>query len=61
MKRLKVITCDECGKKFVPGNTLNGLPNGVTFVLKDGSTYTACCECICKRGMAAELRGKPKN
>lgn len=42
--------CDMCGKFFLHGNRLDGTPNGVTFVLNDGSDITACSECIEKVG-----------
>lgn len=47
------IKCDECGKVFQPGNT-NGLPNGVGFVLEDGTVYNVCAECLMKIGEKIE-------
>lgn len=38
--------CDKCGKEFKPGNRPSGVPNGVGFVLADGTEITICAECI---------------
>ena len=51
-----VITCDECGKTFVPGNREDGLPNGAGFQTEDGKIYNVCCDCIIKKG--AEANGR---
>ena len=47
------IQCNECGKKFFPGNDEEGLPNGVGFQLQDGSIYNICKDCLIKKGMEA--------
>lgn len=38
--------CDRCGKEFLPGNRMDGTPNGVGFVLKGGRRVTLCADCI---------------
>ena len=48
--------CDHCGKEFEAGNRPDGLPNGVWFVLEDGSMVTVCTECIMAFG--EQLRGE---
>lgn len=44
------IKCDVCGKSFVPGNRIDGLPNGVSFVMQDGTMITYCVDCLIKDG-----------
>ena len=46
--------CDMCGKEIIPGNDEYGIPNGVSFQLKDGKIINACSECICALGDNAE-------
>mgnify|MGYP003571254915 CR=1 FL=1 len=40
------LKCYYCGKRFKPGNTRAGVPNGLGFVMKSGKTYTVCQECV---------------
>lgn len=47
---MEVHVCDGCGATFVPGNRPAGVPNGVSFVLKDGTIVTYCADCIVKFG-----------
>ena len=47
------IKCDVCGKVFYPGET-DGIPNGVGYVLEDGTVYNVCSECLMKVGEQAE-------
>ena len=43
--------CDKCGKTFRAGNNIvNGLPNGVTMVMKDGKDVTMCNRCLIQLG-----------
>jgi len=44
------IICDRCGRIFHPGYDRDGIPNGMTFKMADGSLLTYCAECIIKRG-----------
>lgn len=44
-----MISCDKCGKTFTEGNT-NGLPNGISFITRDGRKITLCQACIKKLG-----------
>lgn len=53
MDEIICVICDECGKVFHPGN-INGLPNGVGFVLEDGTVYNVCAECLMKIGEKIE-------
>jgi hypothetical protein len=43
------IICDRCGKIFHPGYNHDGILNGMTFKLADGTLLTYCAECIIKR------------
>lgn len=56
-KTMDEIICNECGKVFHPGDT-NGLPNGVGFMLSDGTVWNVCAECLMKIGEALEKGGK---
>lgn len=42
--------CDYCGRDFVPGIAPDGTVNGITLVIKDVVTITACAECVCAVG-----------
>lgn len=42
--------CSECGKEIIPGNRCDGLPNGVGFVLDDGTVINVCSDCIINVG-----------
>lgn len=53
-RKEKVMKCNECGKKFKVGNRADGLPNGIGFVLEDGSIYTVCSDCVIKKGRENE-------
>ena len=53
MNALKKIKCSNCGKTFKPGNT-NGLPNGITLVMKNNDKITLCQSCLCKIGSMTE-------
>ena len=50
------VKCDWCGKRIVWGSRPDGLPNGVTFVCKDGSTVTMCADCLIEEGRKCEAR-----
>lgn len=41
------IKCDKCGKRFKPGLRPDGLPTGVEFRFKNGTSINVCSECIC--------------
>ena len=47
----QVRRCDVCGRLFTPGNRAPGIPNGVSFVQRDGSLLTLCAECVMLIGM----------
>lgn len=40
------LKCCYCGKRFKPGNTRAGVPNGMGSVMESGKVYTVCHECI---------------
>ncbi len=40
------LICMVCGKTFLPGNDEHGIPNGIGFMLEDGSLLNMCSECI---------------
>ena len=42
------LKCHICGREFCYGNREDGMPNGMTFVLKDNSRKTMCADCILK-------------
>ena len=48
------IKCSVCGKNFKPGNTSNGLPNGVGFELEDGTMINMCQKCIIELGKLSD-------
>lgn len=50
--------CDICGKTFETGNRPDGLPNGMTFVLKDGAELTMCADCIIEMGKVREAESE---
>lgn len=45
-----MLKCDKCGRNFMPGNTADGLPKGITYKLKDGKYLTICSRCIVELG-----------
>ena len=50
--------CDICGKEFEIGNRPDGLPNGMTFVRKDGTRLTMCTDCIIEKGRENEAESE---
>jgi len=48
------VKCNECGKRFVAGNRADGIPNGVGFVLDDGTVVNVCSDCLIKIGQEKE-------
>lgn len=52
-KRKETFRCDKCESMFVTGNS-NGMPNGMTFVMKDDKQVTLCQKCIIKLGKLNE-------
>lgn len=42
------IKCDECGKYFLAGSRPDGLPNGIGFMMEDGSVHNVCADCLTK-------------
>lgn len=40
------IKCNKCGKEITYGTSFDGIPNGVGFVLEDGTTYNICSDCL---------------
>lgn len=50
--------CDHCGKEFDSGNRKDGVPNGVSFVLKNGQKLTFCAECLIAKGNATKEEKK---
>ena len=51
------IKCEVCGKEFDPGNRVDGMPNGITFVATDGKPLTMCADCIIEMGRLLEGHG----
>lgn len=49
-----MIKCNECGKKFLPGNDAYGIPRGVGFETADGKIINVCSDCIIKKGREME-------
>ena len=49
------VTCMVCGKKFLPGNDEHGIPNGVGFMLEDGSVLNMCSECIMSEKLPSDI------
>jgi len=50
--------CSICGKTFVQGNT-NGMPNGLGYLLDDGTLINMCQDCIIAVGeMTSEEQDK---
>ncbi len=47
---IKSITCDSCGKKFLPGNRPDGFPMGAAFELENGKTINICTKCLIEEG-----------
>lgn len=47
--------CDKCGKEFESGNRPDGLPNGMGFVLEDGTLVTYCTDCMIEIGEQANI------
>lgn len=50
--------CHDCGKEFEAGNNAEGIPNGVGFVLDDGTVINVCSDCIMKAGKEVEDNGR---
>ena len=46
--------CHGCGKEIIPGNRPDGTPNGVGFVMANGSVINFCADCIIALGMKQE-------
>lgn len=42
--------CEVCGKEFAYGYRKDGLPNGMTFILQNGTKMTMCADCIMEKG-----------
>lgn len=40
------LTCEICKKKFKPGHNAKGVPNGIGFVMRDGTRVDICRECF---------------
>jgi len=53
MKANMRVMCSVCGKTFLPGNT-KGLPNGIGYMLQDGTLFNMCAECIIDFGRMTE-------
>ena len=49
------ITCMVCGKTFLPGNDKQGIPNGVGFMLEDGTVLNMCSECIMNKKLPSDI------
>ena len=46
--------CHGCGKEIIPGNRPDGTPNGVGFVMANGTIINLCADCIIAEGMKQE-------
>lgn len=46
-----ILTCDFCGKEFLPGNGPGGIPNGVKLLSGAGQGVTVCRSCIIGLGL----------
>lgn len=46
----KVMKREVCGKEFAYGYREDGLPNGMTFILQNGTKMTMCADCIMEKG-----------
>ena len=42
--------CEVCGKEFAYGYREDGLPNGMTFILQNGTKMTMCADCNMEKG-----------
>ena len=42
------VKCDECGKFFLAGTRPDGMPNGIGFMMEDGSVHNVCADCLTK-------------
>lgn len=51
--------CNLCGKEFEVGNREDGIPNGVSFMTKQGM-LTVCADCIIDMGKEAERKTEPQ-
>lgn len=49
-KAKQLHTCDMCGSTFKDGNDKEGMPNGLSFVMAEG-TVTVCNRCISRAGI----------
>lgn len=54
---METIRCDACGSEFFPGNDKDGLPNGVGFLLPNGTQINVCNKCIMDAGAGAFCDG----
>jgi hypothetical protein len=48
------MTCDKCGKTFSGGQRKDGIPDGITLLLKTGKNITVCADCLIKLGRASQ-------
>lgn len=46
----EIMKCEVCGKEFAYGYREDGLPNGMTFILQNGTKMTMCADCIMEKG-----------
>lgn len=44
------VKCNECGKYFIAGSRPDGMPNGIGFMMEDGSVHNVCADCLTKMG-----------
>lgn len=56
----KRIRCCDCGRYFEPGNREDGIPNGIGFVLEDGTVMNVCSDCILDVGREGRWNGYDK-
>ena len=61
--------CDKCKKFFASGNRRDGIPNGVSMVMKNRKAITLCSDCVIsiqqmnaeqKEAFFKELKGDTK-
>lgn len=57
---MKQVKCEECGKKFKPGQRPDGLPTGIGFQMRDGSIYNVCSDCLIDMGRKKEYAKNKK-
>ena len=46
--------CDCCGAEFEPGEIVDGVPNGISFALKDWTKITMCIDCLIALGQMTD-------